>query len=88
MKVIKIGGGCLKDGPAAKKIIDLIAKRGQGDVFVLSAFYGVTDILISGIEKALKNSISGNPFDLPEPIRYLGGLQRIPSSHTEGPTGA
>ena len=55
MKVIKIGGGCLKDGPAARKIIELIAKRGEGDVFVLSAFYGVTDVLISGIEKALEN---------------------------------
>jgi len=55
MKVIKIGGGCLKDGPTARKIIELIAKRGQGNVFVLSAFYGVTDILISGIEKALES---------------------------------
>lgn len=53
MKVIKIGGGCLKDGPAAKVIIDLITQRGKGDVFVLSAFYGVTDILISGIDRAL-----------------------------------
>ncbi len=53
MKVIKIGGGCLKDGPAAKAIIDLITRRGKGDVFVLSAFYGVTDILISGIDQAL-----------------------------------
>ncbi len=55
MKVIKIGGGCLKDGQAANAIIKLIAKRGKGDIFVLSAFYGVTDILISGIEKALES---------------------------------
>jgi aspartate kinase len=55
MKVIKIGGGCLKDGQAANTIVDLIAKRGKGDVFVLSAFYGVTDILISGIERALES---------------------------------
>ncbi len=55
MKVIKIGGGCLKDGQAANLIIELIAKRGKGDIFVLSAFYGVTDILISGIEKALES---------------------------------
>ncbi|WDP93163.1 MAG: aspartate kinase [Desulfobacter sp.] len=54
MKVIKIGGGCLRDGLAAKKIVELIAGRGQGDIFVLSAFYGVTDILISGIERALE----------------------------------
>ncbi|MCP3943847.1 MAG: aspartate kinase [Desulfobacteraceae bacterium] len=55
MKVIKIGGGCLKDGQAANAIIELIAKRGKGDVFVLSAFYGVTNILIAGIEKALES---------------------------------
>ncbi|MBU0972524.1 MAG: aspartate kinase, partial [Proteobacteria bacterium] len=55
MKVIKIGGGCLKDGQAANTIVELIAKRGKGDVFVLSAFYGVTDILVSGIEKALES---------------------------------
>jgi aspartate kinase len=51
MKVIKIGGGCLKDGPASNRI----TKRGKGDVFVLSAFYGVTDILISGIDRALES---------------------------------
>ncbi|MDA3787492.1 MAG: hypothetical protein PF503_03215 [Desulfobacula sp.] len=39
MKVIKIRGGCLKDGPAAERIIELIAKRDEGHVFVLSAFY-------------------------------------------------
>lgn len=55
MKVIKIGGGCLKDGPAAKTIIELIAQRGEGDIFVLSAFYGVTDILLDGIDKALES---------------------------------
>jgi aspartate kinase len=55
MKVIKIGGGCLKDGRAARKIIELIAQRGKGDIFVLSAFYGVTNILIRGIESALVN---------------------------------
>ena len=55
MKVIKIGGGCLKDGQAANAIIELIAKRGKGDIFVLSAFYGVTDILISGIATALES---------------------------------
>lgn len=55
MKTIKIGGGCLKDGPAAKTIIELIAKRGKGDVFVLSAFYGVTDLLISGVQKSLES---------------------------------
>lgn len=29
------------------------------------------------IEQALRNNISGTPFDLPDAVRYLGGLQRI-----------
>ncbi len=33
--------------------------------------------LESVIEQALKNNISGTPFDLPDAVRYLGGLQRI-----------
>jgi aspartate kinase len=53
MKVIKIGGGCLKDGPAANIILDLAAVRGKGNIFVVSAFYGITNILISGIDAAL-----------------------------------
>lgn len=55
MKVIKIGGGCLKNSDAAGKIVDLIAEKGRGQVFVLSAFGQVTDLLISGIETALDN---------------------------------
>jgi len=55
MKVIQIGGGCLKDGTTARKISELITKRGEEDVIVLSVFYGVTDILVSGIEKALES---------------------------------
>ncbi len=55
MKVIKIGGGCLKNGKVSRKIAQLISQRGQGDIFVLSAFYGVTNILLEGIEKALED---------------------------------
>ena len=55
MKVIKIGGGCLKNGSAARAITDLILDRGKGDIFVLSAFYGVTDILLQGIDRALED---------------------------------
>ncbi len=33
--------------------------------------------LEAAIAKCLKNNISGTPFDLPDEIRYLGGLQRI-----------
>ncbi|THB78436.1 MAG: aspartate kinase [Desulfobacteraceae bacterium] len=55
MKVIKIGGGCLKNGKAARAIVDLIAQKGLGQIFVLSAFGGITDMLIHGIDTALQN---------------------------------
>jgi aspartate kinase len=46
MKVIKIGGGSLKDRETIEHIFDLIATQGQGNIFVLSALNGVTDALI------------------------------------------
>ena len=55
MKVIKIGGGCFKNEKAAFEIIQLIFKKGKGNIFVLSAFSGITDILLSGIQTALKD---------------------------------
>jgi aspartate kinase len=55
MKVIKIGGGSLKDSETIEYIFDLIATRGQGNIFVLSAFNGVTDSLIDGMPAALAN---------------------------------
>jgi aspartate kinase len=66
MKVIKIGGGCLKDGPTAKIILDLAAARGKGNIFVVSAFYGITNALISGIDAALasEDTIEGVIKDL------------------------
>ena len=66
MKVIKIGGGCLKDGPTANIIMDLAAARGKGNIFVVSAFYGITNLLVSGIEAALasENAIEGVVRDL------------------------
>ncbi len=53
MKVVKIGGGCLKDAATIKHIMELVTVRGEGNVFVVSALYGVTNIIIDGIEKAL-----------------------------------
>ena len=55
MKVIKIGGGCLKGKDVVQSIVELIARRGRGNVFVLSAISGITDQLVSGIESALKD---------------------------------
>jgi aspartate kinase len=55
MKVIKIGGGCLKGSQQIAQILELIAKRGRGHIFVVSALNGVTDILIDGMTEALEN---------------------------------
>ena len=53
MKVIKLGGGCLRGKRQIAQILELIADRGQGNIFVVSALYGVTDALIEGMTKAL-----------------------------------
>ena len=53
MKVIKIGGGCLRGQAVVARIVALIAERGRGNVFVLSALSGITDRLSLGIETAL-----------------------------------
>ena len=55
MKVIKVGGGCLKGKKVINDIIDLIGERGKGHIFVVSAFYGITDKLIDGMQTALKD---------------------------------
>ena len=53
MKVIKIGGGSLKGKREIAQILDLVAERGRGHVFVASALNGVTDQLLDGIPAAL-----------------------------------
>ncbi|WP_319549786.1 aspartate kinase [Desulfogranum marinum] len=55
MKVIKIGGGCLKGINTIRQISHLMPIYGKGNVIVVSALYGVTDILIGGIKKALED---------------------------------
>jgi len=53
MKVIKVGGGCLKGEAAIGQILELMATRGPGNIFVASALNGVTDFLIRGMKEAL-----------------------------------
>ncbi|MCP3951377.1 MAG: aspartate kinase, partial [Desulfobacterales bacterium] len=55
MKVIKIGGGCLNGKKTIARIIDLIAARGRGDIFVVSALNGITDFLIESMDAALED---------------------------------
>ena len=66
MKVIKIGGGCLKDTKTIASIVDLIAIRGQGHVFVVSALIGITDFLIAGMATALADEAA-----IPDLIGHL-----------------
>ncbi|MCP4689631.1 MAG: aspartate kinase, partial [Desulfobacterales bacterium] len=55
MKVIKIGGGCLNGKKTISRIVDLIAERGKGQIFVVSALYGVTDVLIDSMASAIED---------------------------------
>jgi len=55
MKVVKIGGGCLKGKKNIEKIIELIVDRGMGHIFVVSALNGVTDFLIDSMSAALES---------------------------------
>jgi len=53
MRVIKVGGGCLNGKKTIEGIVDLMTERGLGNVFVVSALYGVTDFLLTSLEVAL-----------------------------------
>lgn len=53
MKVMKIGGGCLKDKNYLDKIIAIFEAEDETAVPVVSAVYGITDILRGGIKNAL-----------------------------------
>lgn len=53
MKIIKVGGGCLKGPDTIVRIVALMADRGRGHVFVVSALNGITDLLIESMTSAL-----------------------------------
>lgn len=61
MKVIKIGGGCLKGKKTIESILDLLAERVKGDIIVVSALNGITDMLIDGITDAMADEESIPP---------------------------
>ncbi len=68
MKVIKIGGGCLKGKRNIARILDLLEGLGRGNIVVVSALGGVTDFLISGTSEALEDEAK-----IPE---IISGLKR------------
>jgi aspartate kinase len=55
MKVIKIGGGCLRGKKKIAEIVDLLHGKGAGNIVVVSALYGITDILIDSMSVALED---------------------------------
>jgi len=54
-KVMKFGGGCLRDADGFKRAVDIIRKEPVPPVVVVSAVSGVTDALESGLLRAVKN---------------------------------
>ena len=53
MKVMKFGGGCLKDPSFLIRTAGLIEKESLPPVVVVSAVYGVTDLLMDALKSAL-----------------------------------
>lgn len=58
MKVIKVGGGCLNGKETILSILDVIKEKGPGNIFVVSALYGITNILIKSMDEAIKNELA------------------------------
>ena len=54
MKVIKIGGGCLQDEATITHALNMIAKHGAGNIFVISALNGVTNLLLNSVHDVLE----------------------------------
>ena len=52
MKVMKFGGGCLKDGKDFRQVADIIFSEKEPPIIVVSAIYGVTDLIVDGLEMA------------------------------------
>ncbi len=53
MKIMKFGGGCLKDRESFLKVSSLIAREKEV-IVVVSAIQGMTDLLLKSMEKALE----------------------------------
>jgi aspartokinase/homoserine dehydrogenase 1 len=60
VKVLKFGGGCLRDAAGFKRAAALAARETPRPAVVVSAVFGVTDLLISAVAAAaaLKSSVS------------------------------
>ena len=52
MKVMKFGGGCLRNSEDFLKVAEIVGLEKKGTVVVISAVFGVTDLLIESIKEA------------------------------------
>ncbi len=81
MKVVKIGGGCLKGLKNIQRIMTLAADRCQGDCLVVSALNGITDRLIAGMDQALTAEDN-----IPKIINHLASVHlKIAGDAVRGP---
>ncbi len=55
MKVLKFGGGCLKNRASLSRVIEIIKTQKQPVAVVVSALSGITDALLRAIELAVKS---------------------------------
>lgn len=53
MKVMKFGGGCLKDKSDFLNVCKIVKGEKNNLIVVVSAVYGITDLILEGIKKAL-----------------------------------
>ncbi|MFW6159509.1 MAG: aspartate kinase [Acidobacteriota bacterium] len=61
MNVVKFGGGCLKNGEDFIKVAEIITKKRDKTIVVVSAVQGVTDLLLAGLKEVMEteNNLSG-----------------------------
>jgi aspartate kinase len=58
IKVLKFGGDCLKDSSHISKVVDIILSQKIFPIVVVSAIYGITDLLIDGIKDAKTKEVN------------------------------
>ena len=83
MKVLKFGGTSVGSVESIEKLIDIVHQSGER-IIVVSAFSGVTDMLISAVNRA---ALSGDYTDLLESlkIRHFGAARSLISSDSNAP---
>lgn len=83
MKVLKFGGTSVGSVASIEKLIDIVHQSGER-IIVVSAFSGVTDMLISAVNRA---ELSGDYTDTLESlkIRHFGAARSLISSDSNAP---